>query len=160
MSSDNYMEYEGQRFQTSKPYSDWDDFKEDPKNYLESETEKMQAAVKSVQFLPTAADREGVMAQMSDKQFPGFGCAQLGILHKDQLDQCAAFSIQIPRSSQCRYVGYVNVDGRFVLVSDFIGPPVPSIAYISVSDDHLNFHNIKKSLVHRDPIAGQDGAEP
>jgi len=38
MSDDNYMEYEGQRFDTSKQYADWDDFKNDPNNFPAAET--------------------------------------------------------------------------------------------------------------------------
>ncbi|MEL6107998.1 MAG: hypothetical protein AAFU85_18385 [Planctomycetota bacterium] len=150
---DNYMEYEGQHFRTSKEYSDWDDFKEDPNNYLESETKRITDAVESVEFVTSARDRETVMKQMFDKQFPGFGCGQLGILDREQLDLCAAFSIEIPRTGKSRFAGYVNVSGQFILISDFVAPQTPMIAMVSVSDGHLNFHGMDKSIMCRDPIS-------
>lgn len=159
MNDDNYMEYEGKRFRTSKEYSDWDDFKEDPNNYLESETPRMTAAVESVEFVTSARDRETVMKQMFDKQFPGFGCGQLGILDREQLDLCAAFSIEIPRTGKSRFAGYVNVNGQFILVSDFVAPQTPRIAMVSVSEGHLNFHAMDQSIMRRDPISDANKAE-
>ena len=152
MSAGYYMEYEGQKFYTSKQYTDWDEFKEDPNNYLASETQKMQDAVRGVKFIASAADREVVMDQMFDKQFPGFGCGQLGILNTTQLDDCAAFSIEIPRTELDRYAGYVKIEGRFVLVADFVAPQQPMLFTISVEDGYLNFHGIDKSVMRRDPI--------
>lgn len=157
---DSNMEYEGGRFRTSKEYSDWDDFKEDPNNYLESETPRMTDAVKTVEFAATVSDRELVMKQMFDKQFPGFGCGQLGILDREQLDLCAAFSIEVPRTGTSRYAGYVNVNGQFILVSDFVAPQTPMIAMVSVSDGHLNFHGMDKSIMRRDPIPDANQFEP
>lgn len=160
MNEDNAMEYEGERFRTSKEHSDWDDFKEDSNNYLESETPRMTDAVEAVDFAASASDRETVMKQMFDKQFPGFGCGQLGILDRQQLDQCAAFSIEIPRTGTSRYAGYANVDGQFILVSDFVASQIPMIAMVSVSDGHLNFHGMDRLIIRRDPIPDTKKAEP
>jgi len=152
MTGKDYMEYEGQRFLTSKEYTDWDEFKEDPNNYLESETPRMAAAVRAVRFLPSAPDRDTAIKQMFDKQFPGFGCGQLGILNRDQLDWRAAFFVEIPRTELDRYAGYAKVDGEFVLVADFEAPQMPMIAMVSVDNGHLVFHGMDKSVLRREPI--------
>lgn len=152
MNEDSYMEYEGERFRTSKEYFDWDDFKEDPDNYLKSETPRMTDAVQRVDFAAFASDRETAMKQMFEKQFPGFGCGQLGTLNREQLDRCAAFFIEVPRTGKSRYAGYVNVEGQFILVSDFVAPQTPMIAMVSVSDGYLNFHGMDRSIMRRDPI--------
>ena len=165
-SDGNYIEYEGQRFLVSKEYSDWDEFKDDPNNYPESETQRMADAVRAVQFLPSAVDRETVARQMLDKQFPGFGCGAPGLLNRDQLDSCAVFFVEIPRTGLCRYVGYVKVDGRFQLVADFEAPDVPMISMVAVENDRLNFYGIDKSLIRSESIKPgkeqetEDGVKP
>jgi hypothetical protein len=149
---DNFMEYEGQRFQTSRDYNEWDQFVDDPNNYPESETPRMAAAVRAVQFLPSAGRRDVVMKQMFEKQFPGFGCGQLGLLNRNQLDSCAAFSVEIPRTELMRYLGYAKIDGQFVLVSDFEAPRSALVSMVSVDEGDLVFHRMNKSEFRRDPI--------
>ena len=151
MSDDNYMAYEGQRFNTSKQYADWDDFKNDPNNFPAAETERMGEAVRDVEFLTTADDRETVMGQMFAKQFPGFGCGQLGV-SKEQLDTVAAFFVEIPRTRMNRVLGYVRLDGRFVLVSDFAAPQTPMLATAVLADDRLEFYGMDKSLMRSDAL--------
>ena len=155
MTDDNSMQYEGQQFATSKSYSDWDDFKNDPNNFPADETKRMGEAVRAVEFMTIAEDRESVMRQMFDTQFPGFGCGQLGV-PKDQLDSVAAFFVEIPRTQTHRVLGYVRIDGSFVLVSDFVAPEMPMLAQAVLADDKLEFLGMDKSLLRFDPIPGKN----
>jgi hypothetical protein len=147
----SYMTYEGQQFRLSKEYHDFDDFKDDPNNFLPEESQRMADAVRAVRFIAEAESREVVMRQMFAKQFPGFGCGSLGI-QRNQLDDVAAFSVEIPRTRTDRVLGYVRVDNRFILVSDFIAPDEPMLARAILDHETLKFYSWDNTLLHSDPI--------
>lgn len=152
ISNGPFMEYEGERFRTSKEYNDWDEFKEDPNNYLPSETDRMQEAVRKVEFLQSASNLETLVKHSLEKQFPGFGCGQLGQLDRNQPNACYAFFIAIPRSELHRYAGYAKINGRFELVADFVAAEIPMIAMVAVNNGHLKFYGMDKSELHSFPL--------
>lgn len=150
--------YEGQEFRLSRSYSSWEEFTKDPDNYLPSETDRMQEAVKSVEFLAVADDRDAVMNQMFDKQFPGFGCGQPGT-DAGQLDDVASFFVGIPRSQSNRYLGYVRRGNQFHRVCDFVAPELPMISRAVVIGNELRFVGMDGSVLHAFDLGESVGEE-
>jgi hypothetical protein len=75
-----------------------------------------------------------------------------GSVSKEQLDLVAAFFVGIPRPEMNRVLGYVKVEGNFVLVSDFVAPQTPMLAQVVLADGKLNYYAMDKSLLRSEPI--------
>ena len=112
------IEYRGEKIRLSKPYADYDDYKNDPDNIAPAETARVQKLVTEAPIeRGPFADRLAIAKAVTAITFPGYGT---GSLLSDAEGVLVGFSIEIPRADQDRHLTFRRGAGGYVLIDDFI----------------------------------------
>lgn len=114
------MEYRGQRIKLSRPYSDYDEYKNDPDNIHPSERSRVQELVKTAPVLRSYPDRITLYHSLADLSFPGYGSGNLAQTRQLDGTEVLAYGIEIPGTDQDRYLVFRSAGSAFDLVDDFL----------------------------------------
>ena len=128
----NFVEYHGQRFDLSKAYDDFHDYKDDQANLTPAQIQHAESLMRSAKFGPrfkTSGDLDAALAAL---EFPGYGlfyANQLGALIDPKLE---LVYVEVPARNLNRYIALEReADGSFLVVADFVAAAYPEIVRVS-----------------------------
>ena len=112
--------YQGERFELSKFYDDYDDYKNDPDNLAPGQEARLEKALAGVRLAPTYPDSAAMIAAVSALRFPGYGSTQFGEKPQPDGSTLAAYSVEIPKANKNRYIVFRGRGGGYTVVDDFV----------------------------------------
>jgi hypothetical protein len=118
------VEYRGQKIKLSRPYSDYDDYKNDPNNISESETARVQKLVMEAPTAKLLDTRIEIFQETGKIVFPGYGSGGVPGKMADG-SELIVVSVEIPRAEKERYLLFHGESGHYLLVDDFIHSETP-----------------------------------
>lgn len=118
------MPYRGETIKLSKPYADFDQYKNDPNNIDPSETTRVQKLVITAPIARSFASRLDVFKATQAIVFPGYGSGSAGGPQPDG-SELLAVTIEIPRANKDRFIVFRGRNGRYELVDDFVHDEMP-----------------------------------
>ncbi len=124
----NSVEYQGERVELARPYSDFHDYKEDPNNLDENAKRRAEILMRKARFGPVLESSDALVDAVFELEFPGYGAFianQVGGRDESGLE---LIYVEIPGRPLNRYAALEKVaDGSFHVVDDFIAPQEPEI---------------------------------
>ena len=144
-----FVEYQGQRFDLSKAYQDFHDYKDDQANLTPAQVRRVESLMRSAKFGPRFKTGNDLDAALSTLEFPGYGlfyANQLGA-HIDPKLELAY--VEVPGRSLNRYVALERqADGSLLVVADFVAAADPEITRVKRGPDvALEFHQRDGNIV-------------
>ena len=125
----SYVEYRGQQIKLSRYYLDYDGYKNDPDNIDPSETSRVQRLVSEAPIDRSFHTEKEMISAVFDIKFPGYGLASFGDGNGGE-QSFRGFGVEIPRADRFRYFTFQPIDGRYVLVDQFIAPDIPLLSQV------------------------------
>ena len=151
MSSDDSIEYRGQPVKLSKPYGDYDDYKNDPNNLTPGEAGKVHELVQSAPIARQFPDRRQMTRAVFGLKFPGYGLGSYGEKPQPDGSVLALFGVEIPKSGKTRYLVFRGSGGAYTLVDDFVHADSAAIGGVSTNGDKLVYSTTRGSQVVERP---------
>jgi hypothetical protein len=151
LGKDDTIQYRGQKIQLSKPYADFDEYKNDPNNIAASETERVQQLVATAPIADRYASRQMLTDAMMEIQFPGYGLSSFGDAPQADGTVISGFSIEIPRGERERIVVFQLKNGSYRLLDDFLGPA--DVMEVQLVSGKLQFLNGRKQVMMTRPVS-------
>jgi hypothetical protein len=150
------IDYRGEKIRLTRAYTDYDEYKNDPKNIDPAETERVQRLVLAAPIANTFGSRLEASKAIGQIAFPGYGSG--GFIEQSQADGSVlmGFSVEIPRANKERYFVFRGKDGVYTLVDDFVHPDAAGLLHaVTRRGNDLVFTSIdgKEALVR--PHAAQ-----
>jgi hypothetical protein len=136
-SSSNTIEYQGQQVKLSKPYDDYDDYKNDPSNLPPDEVAKVRRLVQSAPIASRFVNREQMIHAVFELQFPGYGLTACGERSQPDGSVLALFGVEIPKSDQTRYLLFRGNNSAYTLIDDFVYSDATPIGEVGPSGDQF-----------------------
>src|SRR5437868_12817338 len=97
---DDTVEYLGQTIQLSKPYPDFDEYKNDPNNLAASEIPRVQKLVSEAPVPPSLAGEAEFAEKVLMLQFPGYGSTTTQSKPQSDGSILHLFAIEIPKTDR------------------------------------------------------------
>ena len=113
------MPYRGEKIKLSKPYDDFDQYKNDPNNIHPSETMRVQKLVMTAPIAHSFTDRLDLFRATQAIAFPGYGSGSGGDPQPDG-SELLAVTVEIPRADKDRFIVFRGRHGRYELIDDFV----------------------------------------
>ena len=148
------IEHQGERFELTRAYGDYDDYKNDPNNLAAGQERRLEKAVVGVTLASNYSDAHAMSAAVSALKFPGYGLTQFG--EKPQADgsTLAAYSVEVPRAKKNRYVVFRGRGGGYTLVDDFVEDADKLIFNVREEDGQLVYMTARSvTVLSRKPFA-------
>ena len=144
-----FVEYQGQRFDLSKAYEDFHDYKDDQANLTPVQVQRAESLMRSAKFGPSFKTSDDLFAALATLEFPGYGlfyANQLGAHIDPKLE---FVYVEVPVRNLNRYIALERqVDGSLLVVADFVASAAPEIARVNRSvDGSLAFHQQNGKVV-------------
>ncbi|QOV91266.1 hypothetical protein [Humisphaera borealis] len=147
MSSDDSIEYQGQAVKLSKPYGDYDDYKNDPNNLAPGEAGKVQQLVQSAPIAKQFSSRELMIHAVFALKFPGYGLGSYGEKPQPDNSVLALFGVEIPKSGNSRYLLFRGTGGLYTLIDDFVYADSAAIGGVSENGDKFVYSTMQGAKV-------------
>jgi hypothetical protein len=148
---DDEIEYRGEKIKLTKPYSDYDDYKNDPDNIDSSELPRVQRLVCEAPIAPSFVDRWQMLQAVSGVAFPGYGSWQFGDKTQADGSVISGHGIEVPHAGKARILVFRSSRKSFDLIDDFIAPFDASIENMivkaTIKDDKLIYATSKNTTV-------------
>ena len=149
--ADDEIEYRGEKIKLTKPYSDYDDYKNDPDNIAPSELPRVERLVCEAPINTSFADRWQMLLSISGLAFPGYGHWQFGDKTQADGSVLSGFGIEVPRADKARILVFRSRGKGFDLIDDFVGSFNPSIekriVTVTLTEGKLIYANLEKATV-------------
>jgi hypothetical protein len=114
-----YMPFRGQDIKLTRPYSDYDDYKNDPNNIDPRENGRVAELVRTAPVAASYDSTSAMIFAVGEVSFPGYG-SMAGATKQVDGSSLYLNSIEVPRAGQNRIIVYRERDGRCTLVDDFV----------------------------------------
>jgi hypothetical protein len=145
------IEYRGEKIKLTKPYSDYDDYKNDRDNIELSELPRVQRLVCEAPIALSFFDRPQMLQAVSGMAFPGYGSWQFGDKTQADGSVISGHGIEVPHADKARILVFRSNGKGFDLIDDFIGPFGSSIEHMIIAatlkDGKLIYANFKNTAV-------------
>ncbi|HEY1790796.1 MAG TPA: hypothetical protein VGJ73_21790 [Verrucomicrobiae bacterium] len=148
------IDYQGQQFKMSRPYAEYDDYKDDPNNLNTNELPRIEQAMEAVKIPASFKDRKAFIDFMiGDLEFPGYGSGFLGASSKtDDGSTIETAMVEIPQRDEERVaVVRKEAGAELKLVDDFIysGSDTNDITRVRLDRGQLEYFDRWESLVRK-----------
>lgn len=117
------IEYRGQEFKMSRPYADYEEYKDDPNNLDTNELDRIEQAMVSAQVPESFKDRrEFFHFMLFDLTFPGYGEGGLGADTNaaDGGSTLLVEFVEIPQRNKDRVLAVRQSGGELRVIDDFV----------------------------------------
>jgi hypothetical protein len=113
------MQYRGETIKLSKPYFDFDQYKNDPNNIDPSETTRVQTLVTTAPLAHSFGNKKEVFAATGKIRFPGYGS---GVIPGPRLEgrELFAVMIEVPRANKDRFIVFREHEGTYEVIADLV----------------------------------------
>jgi hypothetical protein len=136
------VEYLGNRIPLSRPYVDFDEYKNDPKNLPEQSIRRIESIMRSTPFGPGFPNTHALSRELERIQFPGYGtfyANQLGAKLDPSLE---LVYVEIPGGKLNRYFAVERSnEGALRVVADFVARASPEISRVHRKNGRLSFES-------------------
>ena len=151
----NEIEYRGEKIKLTKSYSDFDDYKNDPKNIDPAETLRVQRMVMHAPIEREFESLEDASKACIEIAFPGYGSG--GFQQQPQADGSIlmGFWVEIPRAQKDRYFAFRAINGRYRLIDDFVVSDMPVIGRVTEENGALVYSTYQGKRVVTRPLVNQ-----
>ena len=150
MGKEDTIVYRGQTIRLSRPYSDFDEYKNDPNNIAASETERVQQLVEGAPIAKEYPTGEAMVGAVSEIEFPGYGLTAFGDMPQSDGTVLSGFSIEIPRGERERILVFQLKNGTYRLLDDFLGPS--EINEVLMQSGQIRYLDARKQVILSRPI--------
>jgi hypothetical protein len=150
------VEYQGEKIKLAKYYVSFEDYKDDPDNIDPSENARVERLVTQAPIGHHFVDRKEMVRALFELKFPGYG---LGFTGKSAQSDGAALelsSVEIPRAGKNRYLLFVERDGSYTLIDDFVVPSAPEIMNVRKENDALVYSTRSGQTVLTRPVTAKN----
>jgi hypothetical protein len=113
------VHYRGETIKLSKPYFDYDQYKNDTNNIDPSETTRVQTLVTTAPIKRSFTSRNDVFAATAKIGFPGYGS---GVIPGPKVDGHELFAvlIEVPRANKDRFIVFRGREGGYEVIADLV----------------------------------------
>jgi hypothetical protein len=136
------VEYLGNRIPLSRPYADFDEYKDDPKNLPVQSIRRIESIMRSTPFGQSFRNTEALSRELERVQFPGYGtfyANQLGAKLDPSLE---LVYVEIPGGKLNRYFAVeLTNEGPLRVVADFVASAMPEITRVHRKNGALSFES-------------------
>ena len=147
--SPDSIEYRGEQIKLSRPYFDYDEYKNDPNNIHPSEVARVQQLVRSAPPGLAFGEWFQVVRSATAVRFPGYGSGSL----KSDWQSLRALTIEVPQADQERVFVFRAENGGWRRIDDFL--MIPEAAEVKEVGKELVFLDRNgKRLLARPLTAG------
>jgi hypothetical protein len=152
MDSGYSIPFQGQQVKLSKPYDDFDDYKNDPNNIAASEVPKVQKLVETAPIAKRFTDRLQMVTAVQEVCFPGYGTTSCGEKPQPDGSVLALFSVEIPKAGKDRFFLFRRAGGVYTLIDDFVYSEDGAIMNVAMSGNTLIYSKMNGTkVVERTP---------
>jgi hypothetical protein len=148
------VDYQGQKFKLSHPYTDWDVYKNDPNNLDSNELPRIVRTMEAVEIPATFNDYKEFIYVTANLEFPGYG-ESAGMGQADDGSKLLFDSFEIPQAGKERVVvARGGSGGSWTLVDDFIyaGSDTNDIRSVRLDHGQLEYFDRKGRLLRKKAI--------
>lgn len=125
------VEYQGQRFELSKAYESFDDFKNDRANLTATQVSRAESLMRSARFGPRFKTSDDLDAALAALEFPGYGLFYANQLGAHLDPKLELVYTEVPARGLNRYIVLEKqADGSLLVVADFVAAADPAIARV------------------------------
>lgn len=144
-----FVEYQGERFDLSKAYEDFHDYKDDQANLTPAQVQRAELPMRSAKFGPRFKTINDLDAALATLKFPGYGlfyANQLGVHTDPKLE---LVYVEVPARNLNRYIALERQpDQSLLVVADFVTAADPEIARVTRgANGSLEFHQQNGKVV-------------
>ena len=127
-----FVEYQGQRFDLSKEYDDFHDYKDDPANLTHAQVQRAESLMRAARFGPRFETRSDLDAALATLEFPGYGLFYANQLGAHADPKLELVYVELPARQLNRYIALeLQPDGSLVVVADFVAAADPEIVRVT-----------------------------
>ena len=119
------MPYRGQSIKLSKPYADFDEYKNDPNNIHPSETARVQKLVIEAPIAHSFTSLLDAVRATQEIVFPGYGSGSFGGPLQPDGTGLFVILVEVPRAGKDRFFLFRGHNQRYVLIDDFLHDELP-----------------------------------
>src|SRR5258708_6168416 len=121
------VKYQGEKIKLAKYYVSFEDYKDDPDNIDPSENARVERLVTQAPIGRHFADRKEMVGALFELKFPGYGLGFTGKSTQTDSEALELSSVEIPRAGKNRYLLFVEHNGSYTLIDDFVALSAPEI---------------------------------
>jgi hypothetical protein len=144
------FEYRGHTIKMTRKYIDYDAYKNDTDNILESELPKLERLITEAKLSSSFRDWKAFVGEEFALKVPGYGIGGGPKVVSPALEFLVS-SVEIPTRPPAEKFRYFVLeklqDGTLRLVDDFVGGGFPRIAEVHVLDSKLVYFSRDKAVV-------------
>jgi hypothetical protein len=133
----SYMEYCGEQIKLTRPYRDFDEYKNDPCNIDPSQNSLVEALVEHVPVPKVCNGSKELTDALALIQFPGYGLGGFGTLRQPDGSTIQVFSVEVPRAGKERFLVFRGRGDTFSLIDDFLVPASAMITQVHLEAGKL-----------------------
>lgn len=112
------LEYQGEIIQLARPYSSFQEYRDDPHNLPDSEIPRVAGLVRNAAMPARHSTRKALEEFLVDRMmFPGHGLSLL-----QQSEPVALNAIEVPKMNEDRWVTAVRHGDHWLVIDDFVWP--------------------------------------
>jgi hypothetical protein len=139
----NSVTYLGHEIKLSRTYSDFHEYRDDEHNLPSEAIEKVAALVRGAPVASSYPSRDAVFHSLFALMFPGYGFSAMN------LDKpVALYALEIPQRNEDRYLTFIEREGKWVLIEDFIWPSTGGLLEAAaIIDGQLVYSGPKGNVV-------------
>ncbi|WP_374582841.1 hypothetical protein [Pseudoduganella sp.] len=142
------VDYLGNRIPLSRPYADFDEYKDDPKNLPAQSIRRVESIMRSTPFGRDFPNTEALSRELERIQFPGYGtfyANQLGAKLDPSLE---LVYVEIPGGKLNRYFAVELTSGGVLhVIADFVAPASPEITRVHRRNGVLSFESSQGKVI-------------
>ncbi|KQV50218.1 hypothetical protein ASC95_12555 [Pelomonas sp. Root1217] len=144
-----FVEYRGQRFDLSKAYDDFHDYKDDQGNLTPAQIQRAESLMRSAKFGPQFKTSGELNAALAALEFPGYGLFYANQLGAHVDPKLELVYVEVPVRNLNRYIALERqVDGSLLVVADFVAAAEPEIVRVKRgASGSLKFHQQNGNVV-------------
>jgi len=144
-----FVEYRGQRFDLSKAYDDFHDYKDDQGNLTPAQVQRAESLMRSAKFGPRFKTGSELSAALAALEFPGYGLFYANQLGAHVDPKLELVYVEMPDRNLNRYIALERqADGSLLVVADFVAAAEPEIVRVKRgASGSLEFHQQNGNVV-------------
>ncbi|HEV2692150.1 MAG TPA: hypothetical protein VG347_04575 [Verrucomicrobiae bacterium] len=147
------IEYQGEKFKTSKIYLTYDDYKQDSTNLAPQEIPRIEAAILKAEPGTNFVTREQLVQAVTALKFPGYGLTQFGEKSQPDGSLLDMFAVEIPQQNKNRYFVMRQTGSKFILVDDFEAATTGrTISSVKLEGSSLRYYDANNLLIRLHPV--------
>lgn len=120
MPGSDEIEYQGRKIKLSRPYSDYEEYKSDPRNLARTDKEHIERLVSEAPMELLYESRNQMIRAVFALKFPGYGLSCFGEKQQPDGSVLDGYGVEIPRARKDRIIVFRGDKGVYTRIDDFV----------------------------------------